>query len=295
MVTDWLHNPRALMLMPPIAAAVCALLLAATRRRMPTEEPRPRLVRALIVVAFWIMSLAVQFAVLGRWSLMLLMPPMGLGAAVWLSLAAKVLGTALFFGWLIPWGIEGRSMREIGWKRHHAIRYFFIAAIITFVVASVSPMRGLPQDLKQTLGVQDVHAGAIIGMPIPLMWVSLMGFVYSGWAEENFYRGHLLPAFREVGLSGRGANMAQAGIFMLMHVPGLFASLSAERAALGPSGMLTAIVFPIVGWWLWGLLFGWLRMRFDSIVPGFAVHGTWNAVYLARTWIGAFVVMQQLS
>ncbi len=295
MVTDWLHNPRALMLMPLVAATLCAFVLAATRRRMPPEQPRWRLVRALIVVAFWIAGLAVPYAALGRWSGMLLMPPMGLGAGVWLSLAANVLGIALFFGWLIPWGIEGRSLRDIGWKRHHAIRYFLIAGIITLIVASFSPMRGLPEDFKETLGIQDVHAGTIIGMPIPLMWVLLLGFVYSGWTEENFFRGHLLPAFREVGLSGRRANMAQAGIFVLMHVPGLIASLSAGKAALGPGGMLTAVAFPLVVWWLYGLLFGWLRMRFDSIVPGFAVHGTWNAVYFARAWIGVFVVMQGLS
>lgn len=54
-------------------------------------------------------------------------------------------------------------------------------------------------------------------------------------------------------------------------------------------------VIACLAWWLWGLLFGWLRMRFDSIVPGFAVHGTWNAVAVARTWAGMFVVMSWFS
>lgn len=295
MVTDWLHNPRVLMLVPLVSATLCALVLAATRKRMPPEEPRWRLARALIVVGFWIGSIVVRHAVLGQMALMLLAPPMGLGADVWLSLGANLLGVSLFFGLLIPWGIEGRSMREMGWKRHHAIRYFLIAGILTLIVASLNPIQGLPEDFKETLGIQDVRAGAILGIPIALMWVLLIGFVYSAWTEENLFRGHLLPAFREVGLSGRGANMAQAGVFTSIHIPGLIVSLSNAHADLAFGGLIAAAVLPLISWWLMGMLFGWLRMRFDSIVPGFAAHGTWNAVYFARAWIGVFVVMQWMS
>jgi membrane protease YdiL (CAAX protease family) len=295
MVTDWLHNPRVLMLLPLVSATLCALVLAATRKQMPPAEPRWRLVRALIVVGFWIGGWGALKAVLGWRTGMLMMPPMGLGADPWLSLAAIVVGHALFFGWLIPHGIEGRSLREMGWRRHHALRYFLIGGAITLIVASVVPVSGMPADLQQQLGVQGARPGAIIGMPIPLMWVLLYGFVLTGWTEENLFRGHLMPAFREVGLDGRKANMAQAAVFITIHIPGLIPELIRQHTEYGVVAMVAAAVIACVGWWLWGLMFGWLRMRFDSIVPGFAVHGTWNAVHVARTWIGVFVVMQWLS
>ncbi len=295
MVTDWLHNPRALMLVPLLAATLCALVLCATRRRMPPEQPPWRLVRALIIVGFWIASVGVRYALLGKWAFLLLMPPMGLGAQAWLSLAAGLVGTAVFFGWLIPCGIEGRSLREMGWRRHQAVRYFLVAGIVTLIAASLNPMRGLPEEFRETLGIQDVRAGAILGMPIALMWVLVIGFVLSGWTEENFFRGHLLPAFREMGLSGRVANMAQAGVFMLVHIPGLMVSMSTTRPEFGPGPAMAAAAVQVLGWWLMGLLFGWLRMRFGSIVPSFAVHGTWNAVYFARMFAGIFVVMEWLS
>lgn len=295
MVTDWLHNPRAVMLVPLLVATGCALLLAVTRVRFPPEQARWRLIRALIIIGFWFAGLAIITATLGKSAAMLLMPPSGAEAATWLSLAAYLAGTSLLLGWLIPWGIEGRSLREMGWRRHRAIRYFLVAALATLLVASLMPIRGMPAEMAEMLGISDARASAILLMPDALAWVLLMGFVLGAWTQENLFRGHLLPAFREVGMSGGGANMAQAAVFVVIHIPGLIIPLGDQRVEHGIAAMVVAALVAAVAYLIVGLFLGWLRMRFDSIVPGFAVHGTWNAMMVARAWAGMFIVIQRLQ
>ncbi len=51
----------------------------------------------------------------------------------------------------------------------------------------------------------------------------------------------------------------------------------------------------MISWLLWGLLFGWLRLRTKSIVPGFVLHGTFNFVVFLAVWASLGVVIKSLG
>jgi uncharacterized protein len=75
--------------------------------------------------------------------------------------------------------------------------------------------------------------------------------------EEIAFRGIIFDRLRQV-LGEREGWLVQAALFSVMH--------------------LSPVIFPTH--FAIGLIFGWLRMRTGSLIPGMILHATWNAVII---------------
>lgn len=122
---------------------------------------------------------------------------------------------------------------------------------------------------------------ALMGVPMTWWGGGELGFA-TGWVgvgltvalscllfpvgEEILYRGYLQTALRDAGLSPVAAVLASALAFGVSH---LF---------VGPG--LSLYVF------VWGLLPGWLFMRYNSLYPAVLLHLTNNVLaYLVFPWV----------
>jgi len=75
--------------------------------------------------------------------------------------------------------------------------------------------------------------------------------------EEIAFRGIIFDRLRRV-LGEREGWVVQAALFSVLH--------------------LSPVIFPTH--FAMGLIFGWLRMRTGSLIPGMILHAAWNAVYI---------------
>ena len=184
----------------------------------------------------------------------------GLAALILLQNAMIVV-----FAW---WLARQRSLPAWSWLRLHLVRLDGTSYLLLLVLAA--GVFGL--------GALAAHWGRQLGLPgdatavnrlIQLMrtapgmsWLVLvlaMG-VGPGFGEEIWVRGHILRSL-QARCRTRWAILASAVIFTLLH--------------LDPAHMLFALPF--------GLVFGWLTVRTDSILPGILCHAFVNSgVNLAR-------------
>ena len=278
MITDWFRTPDTWVLAPLAVALACALLLALTRRALPPGNPEWRVRRAIVVCAamsVWPFLLQIGAPYIRVWWVLGPEQPRAI-----LASAAFLAGGGVVLGWLIPWLIEGRSLAGMGWVARRAVLYL-LAGIVVGSVAGlllhprpwfgpldeiVPPQRGLA--LLPLLSVGFIVPCALYGL-------------LAGWAEENVFRGHLMPALVERGYSRGGANLLQAAGFALYHVPALLAAVWRRETGYP---LLPYLLIATTIWFVWGLLFGLLRLRTRSIVPGFALHAAYDAVYLMMVW-----------
>ncbi len=72
--------------------------------------------------------------------------------------------------------------------------------------------------------------------------------------EEIAFRGVIFDRLRRV-MGGKEAGLVQAAFFSVMH--------------------MSPIIFP--SHFVMGLIFGWLRVRTNSLIPGMVLHALWNA------------------
>jgi len=277
MITDWLRAPDVWVLTPLVAGLVCALALTLTRRWLPPERPLWLICRALVICA----ALSAVYGVATA-----RMPKSG-GAAVLvcfsshgslstLHMVSRLVGCGLILGTLIPCLIEGRSLAQMGWRWRRAGWYAVGGLAAGLLLATAAPGPGPPPDLAEALSLRPERGWALVPM-LPVSFVAACAAfgLLAGWSEENVFRGHLMPALASAGLSPRWANVLQAVVFAFYHVPAhAVAGTPADYA--GPAWALVVAWLIVFG--LWGLLFGFLRQRTGSIVPGFALHTSSNAM-----------------
>lgn len=187
------------------------------------------------------------------------------------------------FGMKIP---QQARLRFLGiWPLRPVKRivWFIIAMIfvpIVFVVASlaVSLLFGWAQlDLVHFSNFQ-----AMLGTPLDdsalrpviLMQLALMPFAaifnaIPAFGEEIGWRGWLLPALRPMGVWP--ALLLSGLIWGLWHAPLILLGHNFNQPNIW------GLIVMLIGCVLWGIFFGWLRLRSGSLWPAVIAHGALNA------------------
>lgn len=277
MVTDWTANPDVVLLFPVFSALFCALVLALTRGILPPGNPWWRLARAIFIVV--VLGVAAHIAAIVAPHLMsvLLMDNDILFSRGIVYLLASALGGCLLIGWLIPWLIEGRTLTEMGWRRRGWMKYLLLGTVAGLILAALFHPPPHGHELLTELRYDPtVNLGLLFTLPLHFILSCALLGVFTAWREENIFRGHLLPALREVGLRGGPANLMQALAFTVYHPAFLILLMTAVRQpttdtvghAIGGMGVLFG----------WGILFGVIRIRTHSIIQSFAFHGSFDAL-----------------
>ena len=259
------------------AAFACALVLA-LMRWCGLSTPRWRLLRALVV------AVALSFAP-SLWVPELRLSPMGLfearGPDAWTAVGAFrcVMANGVLLGWLILTEIEGRSLASMGWTRRNAGRYVLLGLCLGGLL-SLPNISRVPASAGHPMGRLG-FVGALGRVPPSYALPNIASGALAGWSEENVFRGHLLPALTDSGCSGGWGNLLQSGAFALYHVRGDL--LRFDRSQRPRSWLARDLAHGQVWRLGWGLLFGFLRLRCRSIVPGFVCHTLVDTFGLALT------------
>ena len=292
MVTDWIRNPFVLSLTPMAVATACAFILAATRGVLSRQRPKWRVARAAFIGMCIFAASFVTSAILGQGAGILNAPSFHAMDVQGMSLVAKALAYGVFLGWLIPVVIEGTSLRQIGWRLP---RVGWLIAAVVFGAIAIAAYMHYPRPTGLEQAVPDARTGwqAVLASPSFLLWAFVLAFITAAWTEENVFRGYLLGALQDAGQSGRMANLAQAALFAAVHVPAYVILTAQSSAVHSPLGWVIAGGF--VTWLAMGLLFGWLRLRSGSIVPGFLVHGMYDFGWAVSAYSGVAGILQTLS
>lgn len=109
----------------------------------------------------------------------------------------------------------------------------------------------------------------LIDGPADIIMMAIVVVVMAPLVEELFYRGLLQGALRRYFADRAG--------------PRMFGSLSAaDTASIAISGLLFALLhfqpLQFAGLFVFGLILGWLRVRYDRLGPAWAAHLAFNAV-----------------
>lgn len=93
----------------------------------------------------------------------------------------------------------------------------------------------------------------------PLWSVFVLVAVVPPLVEELAFRGYILDRLGHL-MPARDANLLQAALFSILHC----------NVAILPSHFVL------------GLVFGWLRLRSRSLLPGIVLHALWNALVVVE-------------
>ena len=163
------------------------------------------------------------------------------------------------------------GLRRVGWRPAPLVSLLWSVGVVA-VVGGLAwlAFQALPPGALDNPNVNTSAYRSLRLSPLSFLTVWAREAVYVALGEEVFFRG-LLGGWliRRLGF-GRG-NAVQALVFLLPHLLLLTVSLSVWPLLLA---QLAA------GW-----LMGWLRYRFDSILPGWFAHSLTNA-------LGALSAMQ---
>jgi len=184
---------------------------------------------------------------------------------------------------LIFWDRAEDAMRGIGWF-----------AVLTGVLNHFCPDNGLKWRLPaRDLLVSVLHTAIVSGtawalwMGLPMlagllsppgsspstdsvfvqMFVVALSIPIHACVQELFCRGLLLQLLLEAGMSPVYANVLQSVVFALGHGPYL-------------------ALHWFVGLTLFGLLMGWSRFRYKSLIPAFVIHSGANILAWLLGWWG---------
>lgn len=158
--------------------------------------------------------------------------------------------------------------RDLKWAAWVSLILFPITVVGFFLLLSWIPL--LPEGARELLTPYPGGAGTIALRLPDRFWLHVLDqFLVVALPEEFFYRGYLQTRLEHAWGKGRGRLFgAQVGkAFWLTQI--LF--------AVGHLGRLDpwrlSVFFP-------SILFGWLRVRTGSIVPGIIVHALCNLVLM---------------
>lgn len=111
--------------------------------------------------------------------------------------------------------------------------------------------------------------GALIGIQLAVVMVGGFLNLFPALGEELGWRGWLLPMLRPLGVWP--ALLLTGAIWGLWHSPVILLGYNFNRTDWSGVALMT------VGCVLWGVFFGWLRLRTGSVWPAVLGHGSLNA------------------
>ncbi len=145
--------------------------------------------------------------------------------------------------------IERASWKDLGWSLSHFKRELFFGVPMGFILFVFRRS-------------DEIFAhGPTVHIPLTdAVVIFLASFGIASWQEENIYRGYLQPKLEALGRK-KAAIIIQAVLFSLAHIGyyGFDAS---------PEFFLGLLELAVVG-----LILGYYRQRFNSLVAPFIAHG----------------------
>lgn len=166
------------------------------------------------------------------------------------------------------WATLAHSIVIVGFAFHHRAEILPLLRPSTFD-------GNARKKLAIAAAIQFVALGVVfylmerVGIPFERITDDMVRHDYSLWQllalyslvpavfEEIAFRGVIFDRFRRV-LGEREGWLVQAAFFSVLH--------------------LSPVIFPTH--FAMGLIFGWLRMRTGSLIPGMVLHAAWNAAVI---------------
>jgi CAAX protease family protein len=171
------------------------------------------------------------------------------------------------------------SLVELGLGREDlpaGLRYGLAAAGVVLVVlvlaAVVSATNGFLHDSRA-----EIDGGALVYeviVPIAL---------FTAIPEELAFRGVLLGAARQLWGPWRAVLFTSA-LFGLWHIAPTLTSTSDNRG-VGDASPVLVVLAAVAATFVAGLLFGWLRLRSNSLIASMIAHAATNGLALVVAWI----------
>jgi membrane protease YdiL (CAAX protease family) len=276
--------------------------LAVSYPYFPPSTPGRRVARALFLIAVIAVS---QYGFLGQagaMQLALIAPEWSHGLRAAIAVLALLLADGVLIGWLALRYLEGRTLREMGWVRRGWVGYALLGLVAGLILGLLRPQAPGFESLERDLGVAGTMNLATLAAlpPVFLLVTGLLGLV-TGWVEENLFRGHLLAALQERGLSGARANLLQAAVFALYHPVVLGLALRAQGSHTpanqrpGQPLFVVSVLSMLVVLFGMGLVFGLLRIRTRSVVLPFCLHSAYDAAAFIVAFGPLVALMAQLT
>ncbi len=186
-------------------------------------------------------------------------------------------GKMRFFGF---WPL--RPAKRVVW---FTVAMFLIPALLVGASVAVAAAFGWIQlDLTNFSGFREfieTQPGAAAADALPIETVAIIQIIaipaigvlnvltLAILGEEIAWRGWLLPALRPLGVWP--ALLLSGVIWGVWHAPLILLGYNFNRTDIWGVLLMTA------GCVIWGVLFGWLRLRTGSLWPAVAAHATFNA------------------
>lgn len=204
-------------------------------------------IAALIVMFVFRMPRTNRMRFLGLWPLRPFSRVLGMSAAM-LVIPALLVAASLVLA------------SALGWVQLDLQNFSGFQQTIDAQLAALGkePSDGLP---IQTLALVQILAIPLIGL-INVLTLATLG-------EELAWRGWLLPALRPLGVWP--ALIVSGAIWGAWHAPVILLGYNFNRTDVW------GVVFMMGGCIMWGILFGWLRLRTGSLWPAVVAHGVFNA------------------
>lgn len=204
-------------------------------------------IAALIVMFVFRVPKSDRMRFLGLWPLRPSGRVLGMSAAM-LVVPALLVAASLFLA------------SALGWVHLDLQNFSGFQQTINAQLATLgqAPSDGLP---IQTIALLQILSIPLVGI-INVLTLATLG-------EELAWRGWLLPALRPLGVWP--ALIVSGAIWGAWHAPVILLGYNFNRTDIW------GVLLMMGGCVMWGILFGWLRLRTGSLWPAVIAHGVFNA------------------